>query len=98
MVDRRAFFPARKPRPALITGALILALQASLVFLAINFTRDATATNIIYGSRALMTVLAAWTLGRLFGLNEGEMSSRLLTLRLLGAVFLFAAIFLVVAG
>lgn len=98
VVDRGAFFPPKKSRLALAVGACILALQASLVFLAITFSRDATATNIIYGGRALLTVLAAWSLGRFFGLKEGEMTAGLLAFRLVGAMLLFASILLVVAG
>ncbi|GAB4166796.1 MAG: DMT family transporter [Terrimicrobiaceae bacterium] len=93
--DRKAFSATPAVRRALSAGAFLLAVQAGLVFLSLCWTRDATATNIIYGSRSLFTVIAARLIGRMFGLTEAAMPPWILVLRLTGALLLFAAIFLI---
>lgn len=95
--QREAFLPVQKARPILGLGALLLAGQAVLMFLSLSWTRDATVTNILYGTRALLTVLAAWIFGGAFGLSEAKLPWPLLLLRLVGAALLFAAIFLILA-
>lgn len=93
--DRGAFSAPSSIRPALTAGALLLALQAAMVFLSLSWTRDATATNVIYGARSLLTVIAARAIGKLFGLTEASLPGWVLAMRLAGALLLFGAIFLI---
>lgn len=80
---------------ALGTGALLLALQAALMFFALAWSGDATAVNVVYASRSLFTIAAAWALGKWFGLPEAMESRTVLIVRLVAAALLFAAIALV---
>ena len=84
--------PARK---ALLLGALLLALQNLVVALAIRFSGDATAVNIVYSSRCVLSVVLAWATARWLGSREATLPRSVLLLRLAGALFLAAAILMV---
>lgn len=91
----RAFRIRRESAVPLIIGALLLGIQAALMFFALAWSGDATAVNVLYASRSLLTVLAAWTVGKWFLLAEAKQSRSVLAMRLVAAVMLFAAIVLV---
>ena len=86
-----------KSLPWLIGGALLLSTQALGMYSAIGLYGSATLTNILYGSRCLWSVLLVWSLGSLAGesLSAGNRSA-VMGLRLTGALFLFAAMALVI--
>lgn len=97
-VERRAFLVPRRPRAALVAGAALLALQCAMMYLALAWMRDATAVNVMYSSRSLMSVAGAWLAGHWFGLRESSAPRRVLLLRLVGAALLFLAILLIFTG
>lgn len=82
--------------PWLMTGALLLALQALGIYSAIGLYGSATLTNILYGSRCLWSVLLVWMLGSLVpDRPPGVDRSPLMFRRLVGAVLLLVAMALV---
>lgn len=93
--DRRAFAPPRAGRGALLAGGVLFGMQVSGFFFSLVWTRDATAANIIYSSRSVWSVAAAWAAGRLLGLREGEAGLWVMMRRLAGAFLLFGAILLI---
>lgn len=93
--DRRAFVPPRAGRAALALGGVLFGVQVSGFFFSLVFTRDATAANVIYSSRSVWSVAAAWAAGHLLGLREVEAGPMVMARRLLGAILLFAAILLI---
>lgn len=98
VTERKAFRVAEIQRWALGVGALLLGIQCALVFLSLTWSGDATATNVVYALRSLMTVVAARLLGRFFGLAEAVQSRTVLIARLVGALLLFASIALILMG
>ncbi len=95
MTDRRAFFISRKVWPPLSVGVCLLSVQLLMIFLSIVWSKDATAVNVLYASRCIWSVVAAWTAGQLFGLKDREAGTRVMLRRLAGAVLLFGAIILI---
>jgi len=82
--------------PWLLGGALLLAVQSLGVYTAIGLYGSAAATNILYGSRCLWSVLFVWILGPLaVGAVSTENSSVVMVRRFFGALLLFAAMSLV---
>jgi lipoprotein signal peptidase len=79
----------------LIVGGLLLALQATGVFVSLVWSRDATAVNVVYSSRSVWSVVLAWAGGAAFGLKEGGLGVMLT--RLAGALLLFGSILLILA-
>ncbi|MEX1119601.1 MAG: hypothetical protein WEB60_12490 [Terrimicrobiaceae bacterium] len=98
IVDRSAFLISARTAPPLVVGATLLGLQCALVFLALAWSRDATAVNVVYALRTLMSVLCAWAFGRWFGLGEATTSRKIMIQRTLGAFLLFGAILLILTG
>jgi drug/metabolite transporter (DMT)-like permease len=96
--QRGAFRPPRAARPMLLAGAGIFGLQIILFFFALVATRDATAANILYSSRSVWSVVAAWGAGHLLGLRDAEAGQSALLRRLAGALLLFGAILLILLG
>jgi len=95
ITDRRAFLMPKQQRKPLIVGAFLLGLQCALMFLSLTWTSDATATNVVYSMRSLLTVVAASTLGGLFGLAEARQPRHIMIARLCGAALLFISIALI---
>ena len=83
-------------RRALISGALLLGGQNLVMALAIRFSGDATAVNIIYSSRCVLSVVLAWATARWLGSREATLPRHVLLLRLAGAALLAGAIAMVV--
>lgn len=80
----------------LVSGSLLLALQALGMYSAIGLYGSATLTNILYGSRCLWSVLIVWIFGSLAG-EIPLVGNRSLVMgwRFAGAILLFSAMALV---
>ncbi|WP_438480896.1 EamA/RhaT family transporter [Oleiharenicola lentus] len=76
-------------------AALLLALTNAGIVLAIVLVGSATAVNILYSLRGLLSVVLVWMVGHWFGNEEGKLSGTLLKLRMVGATLMLAAILLV---
>lgn len=96
VIDRRAFRPPPAARKALVIGSVILGIQCGGMFLALVWSQDATGANIMYASRCVWSVVAAWTGGHLLGLRDWQVGRQFMARRLLGASLLFGAILLIV--
>jgi drug/metabolite transporter (DMT)-like permease len=92
---RRLVVSPAGARQALLLGALLLSLQNLVVTLAIRFSGDATAVNIVYSSRCVLSVVMAWATARWLGSREATLPRIVLLLRLAGALLLAAAILMV---
>jgi drug/metabolite transporter (DMT)-like permease len=75
-------------------GASVLAVQACGVAWAI-VTIGATATNVLYNSRGLWSVVLVWTIGHWFGNAERGRGGRVMVRRLAGSLLLLGAIALI---
>lgn len=95
VMDRRAFIPVAKCRGFLLLGALFFGVQICGFFFALVWSRDATSANLIYASRSVWSVAAAWTAGRFLGLRDTEAGSAVMLRRLIGALLLFGSIVLI---
>lgn len=93
--DRAAFRPPAAARPALFLGAAFFGVQVACFFFSLVWTRDATLANVLYTSRSVWSVAAAWAAGHLFGLRDVEAGRTVLLRRLLGSLLLFGAIILI---
>lgn len=80
----------------LAPGAALLGLQACGIAYAIIVFHSATATNVVYNSRGIWSVLLVWTIGPWFDNTERAQGVRVMSRRLAGSLLLLAAIFLVV--
>lgn len=79
------------------TGIVLLSLQATGVAAAIGIYGNATAVNVVYGSRGLWSVIIVALVARHLGITEGTRDKRTLLFRLAGSVLILAAIIVVVA-
>lgn len=95
VVDRKAFRLQPGGRSALSLGVLLIGLQATCVFLSIVWSGDATAANVVYASRCVWSVVAAWGAGHLMGLRDAEVGAGTMVLRLIGAILLFGSVVLI---
>ena len=77
-------------------GILFIALQAIGMGIALSYFGNATATNIVFSSRGIWSVLIVWRLGALFGNKEKDAGKKTMVARLAGSTLLFAAIVLVI--
>jgi len=93
--DRTAFRPPPEARGYLALGALFFGIQIVCFFFSLVWTRDATLANVVYSSRTVWSVAAAWTAGHFLGLRDVEAGPGVMTRRLLGAFLLFGAIILI---
>ena len=85
----------RIARKALLWGAVLLGTQNLVMAVAIRFSGDATAVNIVYSSRCVLSVVLAWATARWLGSREATLPRRVLVLRLAGALLLAGAILIV---
>lgn len=93
--------PLRAIRPAawrwLAPGALLLALQAENLMYSLGIYGRATATNILYSTRGLWSVLAVGLLGAWLGTaDEQKLPRSVFRRRLIGSALMLAAVVLVV--
>lgn len=93
--DRRAFLPAPATRLVLLIGGVLFGIQVSGFFFAIILSQDATVANVLYSTRSIWSVLAAWTGGHLLGLRDSENGRRVMIRRLGGAILLFGAVLII---
>ena len=83
--------------PWLVSGCFLIAVQSLAFVMVIVKFRNATATNVIYSSRGLWSVLLVWALGHWFANREQHLGAKVLRWRLAGALLMMTAIALVVA-
>jgi len=83
-------------RPWLWTFSFLLTIQALFVAIAIGFSRDAAGVNIVYGARAILSVLLVKWMGRWFRIHEMPSGEGGLARRLIGGTLIFSAILVVV--
>lgn len=95
VLDRGAFVLKPSARGLLLFGAVLLGLQAVGMFLGIVWSGDATAANVMYATRCIWAVVAAWSAGHLLGLRDAEVGKGVMGIRLLGAILLFSAVILI---
>ncbi|MEY4488975.1 MAG: hypothetical protein RIQ79_1483 [Verrucomicrobiota bacterium] len=89
------------PRAAwgwLVSGGVLLAVQAGSMAYAMGVYGDATAVNIVYSARGLWSVVAVWLVGHWFASEEQRLNPAVLRSRLAGAALMLAAIGLVILG
>jgi drug/metabolite transporter (DMT)-like permease len=76
-------------------GATLLALNNAGIVLAIGLWGGATAVNIIYSARGLVSVGLVWAAGHWFASEEQHVGTRVLRFRVAGAALMLGAIILV---
>lgn len=82
----------------LVAGAVLLGTQSIIFVSTLAVYGRATAANIIYSSRGLLSVALVWLVGHWFANQEQHLGGRILAWRMAGAALMMAAIVLVVAG
>jgi len=91
--------PLRSLPPAtlrwLACGASLFALQAMAFASAVAYFGEATASNVVYSSRGLWSVVAVAFIGRWFHSSEKHLDASVLRWRFAGAALMFTAILLV---
>jgi len=78
--------------PLLFSGASFIALQGFLLITTLGVFGDATAVNIVYGTRGVWSVVLVWVFGRQLGATEARQGSKTLGWRLAGAGLMSAAV------
>jgi drug/metabolite transporter (DMT)-like permease len=76
-------------------GSIVMALNNSGIVLAIAVWGGATAVNIVYSARGLVSVLVVWAIGHWFSSQERHLDAGVLWSRLAGGALMLAAIVLV---
>lgn len=76
-------------------GALLLAMNNAGIVLALVLVGSATAVNIVYSVRGLVSVVLVWLVGHWFSSDERHLDGRVLRWRFVGAALMVAAIVLV---
>jgi drug/metabolite transporter (DMT)-like permease len=79
-------------------GGLLMAVNNAGIVLTIGIWGGATAVNIVYSARGLVSVGLVWAVGHWFASAEQHLPPRVLRFRLVGAGLMLAAIALVLAG
>jgi hypothetical protein len=77
---------------SLFAGGALVALQAILLVSSLAVSRDVIAINIVYGLRALWSVLAVWLVGHMFSSSERAIGRQAFISRLVGAALVSAAV------
>jgi drug/metabolite transporter (DMT)-like permease len=86
----------RKGRVWVAAGAIILGVQAVGILFAIGRFGDATAVNIVYSLRGMLSVVIVWVVGHWFLNEEQKLGRGVLTKRLIGSALMVSAVVLVV--
>ena len=76
-------------------GAALMAVNNAGIVLTIGVWGGATAVNIVYSARGLLSVVLVWAIGHWFANTEQHLDPRVLRFRLIGAALMVAAIVLV---
>ena len=82
----------------MVVGSLLIALQAMSMSYSLGRFGDATRINIVYALRGLWAVALAWLFARLLKTPESSLSSRVMLVRLLGALLLTASVIISLSG
>jgi drug/metabolite transporter (DMT)-like permease len=82
----------RASRPAVISGAIFMGLQAVSLVVTLGLFPDTTRINVVYNSRGLWAVLAVWLVGHWWGNTERHAGRTVLLWRLAGAGLMLGAI------
>lgn len=82
--------------PWLTLGSALLGTQSILFVSTLAIYGKATAANVIYSSRGLLSVLLVWVIGHWFANEEQHLSRSIMRWRLAGAAVMLSAIALVV--
>ena len=78
-----------------MSGCVLIGAQSLMFVMVIVKFRNATATNVVYSSRGLWSVVVVWGVGHWFANREQHLGARVLRWRLAGAMLMMAAIALV---
>lgn len=76
-------------------GALLMAVTNAGIVLTLGVWGGATAVNIVFSARGLISVVAVWAVGHWFASDEQHLDGKVLRARLAGAAFMIGAIVLV---
>lgn len=76
-------------------GALFMGLNNAGIIITLGVWGDATAVNIVYSARGLLSVVLVWAIGHWFASGEQHLAPRVMRSRLAGAALMVAAIALV---
>lgn len=82
--------------PWLTGGSVLLGLQSITFVSTVAIFGKATATNVVYSSRGLLSVALVWMVGHWFQNAEQHLSPTVMRWRLAGALMMMSAIVLVV--
>lgn len=82
----------------MLPGAFVMALQSLGLTAVIGLYGQATLSNIVFSSRGLWNFVLVWFWGHWFANREREAGPRVMAMRLVGAVLMFAAIVLASLG
>ena len=96
----------RDPLPAisraawcwLVPGVLLLSLQAVSIAYALSTYGSATAVNVVYSLRGIMSILLVLLVGSFFGNMERSAGAAVMTRRLISGALIFVAVLLVLAN
>jgi hypothetical protein len=72
-----------------------MALNNAGIVLALGLWDDATAVNIVYSVRGLISVALVWSIRHWFRSEEAQLSNRVFYYHLMGAALMVAAIVLI---
>ena len=78
-------------------GVALLGTQSIVFVSAIATHGKATAANVVYASRGLLTVALVWFVGHWFSNLDQHLGARIMRWRLMGAALMLAAIVLVIS-
>jgi drug/metabolite transporter (DMT)-like permease len=82
--------------PWLLIGTLLIGTQSAIFVSTLAIFGKATAANVIYGARGLLSVLLVWIIGHWFSNTEQALGPRVLAWRLAGALLMLSAIAIVI--
>lgn len=85
----------RGGRSWVAAGAFLLGVQAVGILFAIGLFGEATAVNIVYSTRGMLSVLLVWLVGHWFTNEEQQLGRGVLAQRLIGSVLMVSAVLLV---
>ncbi len=83
--------------PWLLMGSALMGTQSIIFVSTVALYGKATAANVVYASRGLLTVAMVWLVGHWFANREKHLGARIMRWRMLGAGSMLAAIVLVIA-
>ena len=86
---------ARDAWPWLLLGSALLGTQSIIFVSTIAIYGKATAANVVYASRGLLSVALVWLVGHWFANQEQHLGPRIMRWRMIGATLMLAAIVLV---